>query len=119
MIKSKLKYTYKQEQEMIALYTGVPEDDLSEKAFAERSLIIEELADKYHKNTKMIIAKLAKMKIYITKPKVSKVTGKKAETKEAMVRRLEAKKGWPLGDFNGLEKSPKIVIQKLLGEFES
>ena len=71
----------------------------------------------HSKTKRMIIAKLSKMEIYIKKPVTSKVTGAKPETKESMVRRLETKHKWPLNDYEGLEKAPKIVLQKLLGEF--
>ena len=107
----KQKYTEKQEDEMKALYEGAQTTE-------ERAEVVKFLADKYDKNTRMITAKLSKMQVYITVPRVSKVTGIKPETKEAMVRRLEVKEGWPSGDFAGLEKSPKIVIQKLLKEFK-
>jgi hypothetical protein len=102
---------------MQALYEAVPANDFSAEAFAERDEIVLDLAERYDKTKRMIVAKLAKMDIYLTKPKVSKVTGVKAETKEAMVKRLEAKHSWPIGDYAGLEKAPKIVLQKLLGEF--
>ena len=118
-MKTKIKYTHEQVKEMQALYNAIPADDMSEEAFEERAEVILDLADKYHKTSRMIIAKLSKMEIYIKKPKVSKVTGIKAETKETMVRRLEVKHNWPPGDYLGLEKAPKIVIQKLLGEFQA
>ena len=107
----KQKYNEDQEKEMHAMYTAADSTE-------ERAEVVEFLANKYNKNTRMITAKLAKMDIYVTVPRVSKVTGVKPETKEAMVRRLEVKEGWPSGDFAGLEKSPKIVIQKLLKEFK-
>jgi hypothetical protein len=118
-LKTKVKYTHKQETEMQALYEAVPANDFSAEAFAERDEIVLDLADKYHKTKRMIVAKLSKMDIYLVKPKVSKVTGVKAETKEAMVKRLEAMHNWPAGDYAGLEKAPKIVLQKLLNEFGS
>ena len=107
----KQKYNEDQEKEMHAMYTAADSTE-------ERAKVVEFLANKYNKNTRMITAKLAKMDIYVTVPRVSKVTGVKPETKEAMVRRLEVKEGWPSGDFAGLEKSPKIVIQKLLKEYK-
>lgn len=106
------KYNEDQEQEMYALYTAA-------ETHEERAKVVEFLATKYRKNTRMITAKLSKMDIYITVPRVSKVTGVKPETKEQMVRRLEKKFDWPSGDFAGLEKCPKVVLQKLLGEFTS
>jgi len=112
-----MKYTPQQEDRMAAMYQSIPENDMSEAAFAERAEVIQDLADIYKKTPRMIIAKLSKMKIYITKPKVSKVTGKPPETKEAMVRRLERKHNWSSGDYDGLEKAPKIVLQKLLKEY--
>ena len=107
----KQKYTEKQEDEMKALYEGARSD-------AERAEVVLDLAERYEKTDRMIIAKLSKMKLYKTIPKVSKVTGKKPETKEQLVKRLEAKFNWPPGDFAGLEKAPKIVLLKLLLEFE-
>jgi hypothetical protein len=107
----KSKYTEEQEIEMQALYEAC-------ETFEERSECVDMLADKYRKTDRMIIAKLSKMQVYITKPKTSKVTGTKPETKEQMVKRLETKLKWPPGDFNGLEKAPKLVIQKLLEEYK-
>lgn len=108
---TRLKYTPEQEQEMKAEYEAAEDD-------ADRSTVVDELAEKYGKNRRQIIAKLVKMEVYKTVPRTSKVTGTRPETKEAMVRRLEVKKKWPSGDFNGLEKAPKIVLLKLLEEYQ-
>lgn len=112
MIKKKvLKYTKEQEEEMYALYTAAETPE-------ERDEVVERLMAMYGKTKKMIVAKLSKMEIYIKKPNTSKVTGGRPETKEKMVQRLEVKLGWPPGDFEGLEKAPKLVLQKLLEEYK-
>jgi len=109
---AKVKYTDKQENEMRELYEAAETDD-------ERSEVVDKLTAMYAKSRRMIIAKLSKMQVYVTKSRTSKVTGKKPETKEQMVRRLETKFRWAQGDFQGLEKAPKIVLQKLLEEYVS
>jgi hypothetical protein len=109
VIKPKVKYTPEQEAEMLMEYEACETDE-------EREQCVLDLAEKYGKNKRMIVAKLSKMEIYRKKPVVSKVTGGKPETKENMVRRLETKLGYPKDDFLGLEKAPKLVLQKLLGE---
>ena len=109
---AKVKYTEEQEAEMKELYEAAESDD-------ERSAAVDTLASKYAKSRRMIIAKLSKMDVYVTKSRTSKVTGKKPETKEQMVRRLETKFRWAQGDFQGLEKAPKIVLQKLLEEYKN
>ena len=116
-MKTKAKYTKEQEERMVTMYRGIPAEDMSINAFKQRAEIVTDIAEIFKKTDRMIIAKLAKLKVYITQPKTSKVTGRAPETKEAMVRRLETKDGYPMGDYSGLEKAPKIVLQKLLEEF--
>jgi hypothetical protein len=106
------KYTEDQEQEMKVLYEACETNE-------ERDEVVLDLADRYAKNKRMITAKLAKMQIYVKKERISKVTNTTPETKASMVSRLEAKHSWPAGDYAGLEKAPKIVLQKLLNEFKT
>jgi hypothetical protein len=107
-----VKYSEQDERFMAETY-----DPLASEA--ERDEAVEIIMRKLDKTKRMIVAKLSKMDLYVKKSRVSKVTGKSPETKEQMIRRLETKLGWPPGDFEGLEKAPKIVIQKLLEEYKS
>lgn len=116
IIKTKLKYTPEQEQEMQLKYGAINANDLSEEAFADRDEIIQFLADKYNKTPRMIIAKLSKMELYIPKPRRSKVTGGSPEKKEDMIRRLEIKYGCNPGDLESVAKATKLAIQILLEE---
>lgn len=102
-----IKYTPAQEQEMSRMYLACETQE-------ERDECVQELAERYEKSERMIIAKLSKMEIYKKKPTVSKVLGTKPETKESLVRKLEEKFGYQNGDFDGLEKAPKLVLAKLL-----
>ena len=109
------KYTVEQEKEMRILY-------LAEDTQEGRDALIKELAEKYRKPEKSIIAKISKMldekgnRIYIPKTNVSKLTGEKPETKEQLVRRIAKKHQKKEEEMWGLEKAPKGVLLILLGE---
>lgn len=101
------KYSKPQEAEMYDCYKEAGTDD-------EREDVVEKFVLKYKKPSRSIIAKLSKMGIYQPKIKLSKITGRKAETKEAMVKRLELMYDWP--ECVGLDKAPKLTLQKMLRE---
>jgi hypothetical protein len=82
----------------------------------ERSEVVDFFVAKWGKSRASLISKLSKMGIYVPNRRVSKITGEKPETKEQLVGRLEDKTGFMHGKFAGLEKAPKIVILRLLGE---
>ena len=101
------KYTIKQEEQMKILY-------LAEDTQEGRDAVVEELAERWDRPKKSIIAKMSKAKYYVAKQNVSKLTGVKPETKEQLVRRLTIKHQGK--DLEGLEKAPKKVLLILLGE---
>lgn len=100
-----LKYTAEQESELINLYNacGTHED---------RENVILKFMGKHGKSKKSVIAKLSKSGQYIPKPKISKVTGEKPETKEQMVQKICFNLG--LNELEGLDKAPKLTLQRLL-----
>lgn len=103
-----IKYTKEQETQMYDLYTAAETPE-------GRDLVVEALVSKWQKPKRSIIAKLSKMGIYISKAKISKVTGNKPETKEQLVRKIETRFGVEPEMFIGLEKAPKLVLVTLLG----
>lgn len=109
IVKTKAKYTPEQELQMQMEYNACETDE-------ERDECVQELADRYDKNKRMIIAKLSRMKVYQPKTRVSKVTGGKPETKEALVARLEKLHKVQPGDLASVTKASKLAILILLGE---
>jgi len=104
-----VKYTVEQETQMLDAYTKAETTE-------QRAQVVIDLAITLSKPTRSIIAKLSKMGIYISKAKISKVTGNKPETKEQLVRRVEKRFGAAPEDYMGLEKAPKMVILDLLNK---
>ena len=88
---------------------------LSSEDYDERRELITTYAKKYDKTDRMVIAKLNKMGIYKPKPKISKVTGEKPQTKEQIVTKIAALIN---EDLEGLEKAPKLVLMRLLRKLE-
>lgn len=107
---TKVKYTPEQEEELKVRYDA---EGLTDE---ERDLLIEDWMAKWGKTKKSLVAKLSKMGIYHTKERVSKVTGGAPETKEQLVKRIADMYNKPQVDFEGLEKAPKLVLLRLLGE---
>lgn len=103
----KVKYTPEMEAMIKADYLACETDD-------EREEVIQEYMDKWDKTKRMIVAKLSRMDIYSPRPKLSKVTGEKPATKEQIVRRIERQMNKSRGEFEGLEKAPKLVLQAIL-----
>lgn len=102
-----IKYTDEQEEELFTSYAGADNIDAREQ-------IVILLAKKFNKPTRSIIAKLSKRGIYISKAKISKITGNKPETKEQLVAKIEQRFGVEVDSWMGLEKSPKMVLVALL-----
>ena len=102
-----MKYTEKQEMELFEAYGNAETQEL-------RDNVVERLANEWQKPKRSIIAKLSKMGIYVSKARISKVTGNKPETKEQLVAKIESRFGAEDGSFMGLEKAPKLVLTKLL-----
>ena len=107
--KTRIKYTPEQEEELLREYNACT-------TFEERDEVIAELAEKWRKTPRMLIAKLSNMDVYIKKPTISKVTGGKPETKESMVHRLEVKYGVPKDTLISVTKASKLAIRILLQE---
>ena len=108
MNKVTLKYTPEQETEL-GNYTNLSTDD-------ERENFILKFMAKHDKSNRSLVAKLSKMGIYKARPKVSTVTGEKAETKEQIVGKIARKLG--MSELEGLDKSPKLTLVRLLKRLE-
>ena len=99
------KYTEEQEKELYNKYSQATDDE-------QRDAVIEAFGLKHNKTKRSIIAKLSKAGIYISKIKVSKVTGAMPETKKQLVAKIEKKLG--IENLEGLDKAPKLTLLKLL-----
>lgn len=106
-----IKYTPEMEDMIRKDYTEATSD-------TERAEIVQEYVDLWGKTERMIIAKLSKMRIYKTVPKVSKVTGGPAMTKEQIVKRITRICKFEADDLLGMEKSPKLVLLKVFKKFD-
>ena len=102
-----IKYTPEQEEELFNAYSRA-------NTVEERDEVVDTFAIKFNKPRRSIIAKLSKMGIYVSKAKVSKVTGNKPVTKEQLVTKIESRFGVEAEAFMGLEKAPKLVLVALL-----
>jgi hypothetical protein len=105
-----LKYTPEQEEEL-KQYEDIENYD-------EREDFILKFMHKHNKSKKSLVAKLSKMGIYKSKPKISKVTGDTPETKTQMVEKLGRKWGMNANELEGLDKAPKLTLMKILKRFE-
>jgi len=108
-----LKYTRDQETELTEEYKAFHPDDHD-----GRETYILKFMAKHDKTKRSVTAKLSKLGIYIARPKVSKVTGEKAVTKEQMVNTVALKLGMDVGQLEGLDKAPKLTLQNLLKRLE-
>lgn len=106
-----LKYTKEQETE-IKIYALIEGNSI--KAHEEREDFVLKYMLKHNKTKASVIAKLSKLKIYVARPKLSKVTGDKAKTKEQMVTEMTTVLGFSTNELEGLDKTPKLVLVKLL-----
>ena len=111
MNKVVLKYTPKQETELKEGYEACGTHE-------ERDDFMLKFRLKYDKTSRSLVAKLAKLGIYKAKPKVSTVTGEKAETKEQMVGKIARSLGMKEDELDGLDKSPKLTLVRLLKRLE-
>lgn len=115
-----IKYTQDQEDELKDGYTAIDFLDISdsEKHDARETYILKFMG-KHSKSKRSVIAKLSKMRnadgssLYIARPKISKITGDKPETKEKMVSDIAIALGMNPEDLEGLDKTPKLVLMKL------
>ena len=110
-----LKYTQEQEHELKADYAAIAVDDHDTR---EKFILV--YMHKHKKSKRSVIAKLSKMSnsngepLYIARPKVSKVTNEKPQTKDQMVGNLTTMLGFSTGELEGLDKTPKLVLDKLV-----
>jgi len=102
-----MKYTKEQEDEMYDKYKAATDAE-------SREIVVLNLVKDWGFPKRSIIAKLSKMKIYVSKAKMSKLTGNKPETKEQIVSKIEHRFGVEDGAWIGLEKAPKMVLIGLL-----
>jgi len=102
-----MKYSKEQEAEMYTIYSLATDAD-------QREAVVLKLVKIWGFPKRSIIAKLSKMGIYVSKAKMSKLTGNKPETKEQLVGRIETRFDIIPGSWIGLEKAPKMVLLALL-----
>lgn len=107
MQKQSSRYTKEQETALVEGYSGCQTQE-------DRQEFIDEWALENNKTKRMVIAKLTKLGLYQAEKRLSKLTGKPAETKFQMVTRIEQMYGIP--GLTGLEKAPKSTLLKLLKE---
>ena len=112
MNKLTLKYTPEQEAELKEGYTFIIGND--DKSYEERDDFMLKFRLKHDKTSRSLVAKLAKMGIYKAKPKISTVTGEKAETKEQIVGKIAKSLDMKEDELEGLDKSPKLTLVRLL-----
>ena len=107
-----IKYTPEQEIELKEGYEACNTHD-------ERDDFMLKFGYKHDKSKRSLVAKIAKMRndkdetLYISRPKVSKVTGDKAKTKDQMVTEMTTKMGFSTDELEGLDKTPKLVLVKV------
>ncbi len=110
-----LKYTPEQEIELKNTFIFIQAADLlEEEKHSNREDFILKFMHKHKKTKRSVIAKLSKLGVYVSRPKVSKVTGDKAKTKDQMVTELTTKLGFSTNELEGLDKTPKLILVKLL-----
>jgi len=102
-----MKYTKEQEDEMYIKYKEAADADA-------REVVVLKLVKDWGFPKRSIVAKLSKMGVYISKARVSKLTGNKPETKEQLVTKIEKRFSVGEGSWIGLEKAPKMVLIQLL-----
>jgi hypothetical protein len=100
------KYSKEMEDELAAAYQHADNQE-------ERDETVETFALKWGKPKRSIIAKLSKMQIYKAKERISNITGGAPRTKEQIVKDIAILMRVPLTDLSGLEKSPKLPLQKI------
>lgn len=96
-----MSYTEQITKELIESYESSPSRET-----------IEKLAECYGKSVKSIIGKLSREGVYRREVYRSK-TGELPVTKVEIVSNIADSLGIEIGDLEGLEKSPKAVLQRL------
>lgn len=102
----KKRYTDDMEKELVAAYSGARSED-------ERTHIVHSFMEKWNRSEKSVIAKLAKMDVYIKPTVVSKVTGGQPITKDRVVTQIEMLLGADPEELVGLDKAPKQTLLRL------
>ena len=100
------KYSPEMEKELSVAYQGATTTE-------ERSEVVQTYVEKWGKPERSIIAKLSKMKVYVPKERVSSVTGGPARTKEQIVKDIARLIKVEPYELSGMEKSPKLALQKV------
>jgi len=110
-----MKYTPELQKMLVDGYTDIDWLMCSdEDKHDAREAFILAFSRKHTKSKASIIAKLSKLGIYKKRPKLSKVTGGKPETKEQIVAKLANKWGLNPEQLVGLDKAPKLVLVLIL-----
>ena len=117
------KYSKEQADELFSLYLDFDPDDHD-----GREKFIASYCKKHEKTKRSVISKLSKTldrdgnKIYIARPKVSKVTNAFPETKREMLQKIANKLGADISKLEGIDISPKLSLlnlYKLICEMKS
>jgi hypothetical protein len=101
-----MNYTNEQTEYMIQRYTTNP-----------TRKTVDALAAELNKSTKSIIGKLSREGVYRRQEYVSK-TGEKPVTKIELVHMLADSLEMESEDLKGLEKTPKLVLKRMLAALE-
>ena len=109
-------YTPEMTQEIVAAYEAAPTSQ-SEADQNARAAVVKELAAKFGKSDKSIIAKLVREEKYIAKEAKSKVTKGKPQTKAALAEKLAHVSGLEL-NTESVAKMGKADLIALISAFE-
>ena len=100
------KYSPEMEKELSVAYQGATTEE-------ERREVVLNYVEKWGKPERSIIAKLSKMKVYVPKERLSKITKGPARTKEMIVKDIARLIKAQPHELSGMEKSPKLALQKV------
>lgn len=84
-----------------------------EASQGERDAQVSELADKFGKKEKSIIAKLSKLGVYVKKQRVSKVTGDKPKSKADMVKDISTVLNVSFDKVESLTNATKTALVEI------
>lgn len=107
-----MNYTNNETKELITTYTSCKSQD-------ERNSAVTNLARKFNKSVYSIRAKLVAENVYVSNKRKSKITGGTPKSKEKMVDEMEEEFNFEIGELEGLEKAPKLVIVALYDKIKT
>lgn len=102
-----VNYTPEMTSELVDAYVANP---------VESTVV--DFAEKFHKSTKSIVAKLTREGVYVKKAYATK-TGEAVISKADLVAQLAELTGEPVETMESLEKATKKALQVLIASFKS